>query len=137
MPRQHRVSQRVGARQKPHRPAAKPGYVIHGSLDHLVILADQIGLVRPNGNRQPLAPVRFVPPVAIGGPWIGHVRKLAGAAFAIAALAGIAAARMRTSRRRKLNGFMAASRTKMPGRGSVAATKAASPPLPIILMTLD
>src|SRR5262249_8498370 len=49
--------QPVGAGQDADRAAAQPGDVIDGGLEGLVGVADQVGLLRADGDGQPLLPV--------------------------------------------------------------------------------
>ena len=53
------VAQPVRAREEPHRPAAQAGDEIDGGLDHLVGAADQVGLLRADGDGQAFLPVRL------------------------------------------------------------------------------
>ena len=71
-----RVSQRIDARQYPHRSAAQSSDVVHRRLNHLVITADKIGLLRTHGDREAFIPLRFVGVIAIGGPRIFYWRTL-------------------------------------------------------------
>ncbi len=71
------VAERKRAWQQLDRAAAQSGHVVHGGLNDLVVAADQVGLVRPDGDRQPLGPVRLVNLVTVRGSGIGDARHLA------------------------------------------------------------
>ena len=62
------VAQAIRAGQDLDGAAAEPGDVIDGGLDHSVGRADEVGVLRADGDGEPLLPVRLAGAVAGGGP---------------------------------------------------------------------
>ncbi len=61
-----------------HGAATEAGDVVERGLDHLVVAADEVGLVGADGDGQPLVPVGLVDGVAVGGPGVADRRRVAG-----------------------------------------------------------
>jgi hypothetical protein len=50
---------------------------MHGGLDHFIIPAYQVCLLRPDGHGEPLPPGWFMGIVAVRGPRVGNFRTFA------------------------------------------------------------